>query len=183
MHSSAEILLDKYEGNLFKLREAAGEKPETERKKLQEIKGLAKVGINSCQSEASVISHLDLLCPHMQFHVHLPGHCLPGGDHFESCAFCHTSERAEQGTGRCEPLPPVTDPSHHSKHSLICRWASTSSSERPKQCGQSWSHLWTAGQAHQDQSPCCAHSETHHPYVQYPGQWLHLLAERPEQGM
>ena len=43
MHSSAEVLLDKYEGNLFKLREAAKEKPEAERKKLQEIKGLAKV--------------------------------------------------------------------------------------------------------------------------------------------
>ena len=64
MHSSAEILLDKYEGSLFKLREAAGEKPEAERKKLQEIKGLAKVGINSCQTEASVISHLDLLGHH-----------------------------------------------------------------------------------------------------------------------
>ena len=43
MHSSAEVLLDKYEGDLFKLREAAKEKPDAERKKLQEIKGLAKV--------------------------------------------------------------------------------------------------------------------------------------------
>ena len=43
MHSSAQVLLDKYEGSLYKLREAAKEKPDAERKKIQEIKGLAKV--------------------------------------------------------------------------------------------------------------------------------------------
>ena len=47
--SSSEVellqtLLDKYEGSLFKLRQDAKEKPADERKRLQEIKGLAKVG-------------------------------------------------------------------------------------------------------------------------------------------
>ena len=39
-----QTLLDKYEGSLFKLRQEAKEKPADERKRLQEIKGLAKVG-------------------------------------------------------------------------------------------------------------------------------------------
>ena len=43
LHSTAAVLLDKHEGSLYKLRDAAGKEPEQERKLLTEIKGLAKV--------------------------------------------------------------------------------------------------------------------------------------------
>lgn len=43
LHSAAVVLLDKYEGSLYKLRDAAKKEPEEERKLLTEIKGMAKV--------------------------------------------------------------------------------------------------------------------------------------------
>lgn len=63
LHSAAAVLLDKYEGSLYKLREVAKKEPEEERKLLTEIKGMAKVVLLlACFACASLLVNLPLPC-------------------------------------------------------------------------------------------------------------------------
>lgn len=43
---AAELLLDRYRGDLRRLRDAAGEEPEDERRRLKEVKGIGDVGVD-----------------------------------------------------------------------------------------------------------------------------------------
>ena len=43
---AAELLLDRYRGDLRRLRAAAGDKPEDERRRLKEVKGSGDVGVD-----------------------------------------------------------------------------------------------------------------------------------------
>lgn len=49
---AAELLLDRYRGDLRRLRAAAGDKPEDERRRLKEVKGIGDVGVDIFFREA-----------------------------------------------------------------------------------------------------------------------------------
>jgi len=49
---AAELLLDRYRGDLRRLRAAAGEKPEEERRRLEQVKGIGDVGVDIFFREA-----------------------------------------------------------------------------------------------------------------------------------
>ena len=70
LHSAAEVLLQNYEGSLFKLREAAGKNPDDIKSRLKEIKGLAEVStltgnvfikLMMCESKFKAMVCFDLL--------------------------------------------------------------------------------------------------------------------------
>jgi endonuclease III len=52
---ACELLLDRYQGDLRKLREAAGRDPDQERKLLKEVKGIGEVGADIFFREAQVV--------------------------------------------------------------------------------------------------------------------------------
>ncbi len=52
---ACELLLDRYQGDLRKLREAAGRDPNQERKLIKEIKGIGEVGADIFFREAQVV--------------------------------------------------------------------------------------------------------------------------------
>ncbi|HZD68679.1 MAG TPA: hypothetical protein VFA45_07115 [Actinomycetes bacterium] len=52
---ACELLLDRYQGDLRKLREAAGRDPRRERKLLKEIKGIGDVGVDIFFREVQVV--------------------------------------------------------------------------------------------------------------------------------
>ncbi len=60
LHSAASVLLDKYGGDLYKLRKEAKQEPEAERKMLSEIKGLAKVAAMFLMSCCHVVSSFQI---------------------------------------------------------------------------------------------------------------------------
>ncbi|KAK9807102.1 hypothetical protein WJX73_005082 [Symbiochloris irregularis] len=55
LHSAASVILDKYEGSLFKLREASGKDQEKIKSNLKEITGLAEVGVSIFFREAQLV--------------------------------------------------------------------------------------------------------------------------------
>jgi endonuclease III len=52
---ACELLLDRYQGDLRKLREAAGRDPDRERKLLKEVKGIGEVGVDIFFREVQVV--------------------------------------------------------------------------------------------------------------------------------
>ena len=61
IESTAEMVLEKYEGSLEKLREAAGRDPQKEMKLIREFKGVGETGVNIFCREAQL--HWEELFP------------------------------------------------------------------------------------------------------------------------